>query len=121
MFNELFEEEDPYEQAIRILNKIIQHLFDCKHLFLVEPTSSAQDKDKADDKGNKYFQNTFCEYYIKYLTILLNKKNSSWLGIFYQSIKDCYECFSPEFIELTLLPKLYSCLRIKTPSMDIVV
>lgn len=58
---------------------------------------------------------------MKYLGLLLTKKNSSWLNNFYNCIKNCYECFSSEFIEHTLLPKLYTCLRNKTPSLEVVV
>jgi len=58
---------------------------------------------------------------MKYLTALLNKKNSSWLGELYTAIKDCYECFSGDFIEQTLLPRLYMCLRSKTASYEVVV
>lgn len=58
---------------------------------------------------------------MKYLTVLLNKKNSSWLAGLYAAIKDCYECFSGDFLEQTLLPRLYLCLRSKTANCEVVV
>jgi hypothetical protein len=47
MFNELFEEEDPFEESIRIINKVMQHLSDCKYIFFTEPTGTLEEKEKS--------------------------------------------------------------------------
>lgn len=58
---------------------------------------------------------------MRYLALLQVKKNSNWLTVFYSAVSHCTECFSPEFLEGALLPKLYACLRAKTVSLEMVV
>lgn len=58
---------------------------------------------------------------MKFLNLLLSKKNSGWLTLFYSSLKECCDCFSSEFTEQTLLPKLFACLKAKTPSLITVI
>lgn len=72
MLGELFEEEEPCEDAIRIVNKILQHLPICRTLFLDAP---------ADDRPDapRYFEQTFSDYLVRFLGLVSGRRNCSWL------------------------------------------
>lgn len=114
MMAELFEEEEPCEDAIRIVNKMLQHLPSCHSLFMDPPFD---DRPEA----SRYFDSTFSDYLVRFLGVVSGRRNCNWLRVVLGVIKESCEWFAPEFVEGTLLPKLYGCLRGKTASLEVVV
>ena len=49
------------------------------------------------------------------------KRISLWICNLHLSIKECYDCFSNEFVEGVLLPKMYLVLRTKPAGMEYLV
>lgn len=56
-------------------------------MFLIEPAD--------DPEGPKYFDNTFCEYLLKYLNFLLTRKISRWIEMLLTTLSRCHQFFSP--------------------------
>ena len=80
MMGELFEEEDPCEDAIRIVNKMLQHLHSFHSLFLDSPSD---DKPEA----SRYFDSTFSDYLVRFLGLVSGRRNCNWLGVVLVAIK----------------------------------
>jgi hypothetical protein len=55
---------------------------------------------------------------MQFLGLLQQQKVSLWLSSLSIAFRECYDCFSSEFIESTLLPKLYQALRLKPAGME---
>lgn len=50
-----------------------------------------------------------------------SQSNSLWIREFHIALRDCYECFSSNFIETTLLARLYLGLRNKPADPEVLV
>ena len=67
------------------------------------------------------FENAFANYIVRYLDLLIKNKLSAWITSFLGALKDVCINFSSEFIESSLLPKLYTCLRAKISGVDTII
>ncbi len=63
----------------------------------------------------------FCNYIMRYLDLIIKKKVSVWIVTLLSALKDVCSFFSSDFIESTLLPKLYSSLRAKISGREILI
>jgi hypothetical protein len=114
VFGELFEEEEPCEEAVRIVLKLVQNLPACRSLLLDAP---------ADDRPDtpRYFDPVFTDYLVRLLALVSGRRNCSWLAVVVRAVRECCEWFAPDAVETLLLPKLYGCLRAKTACLEVVV
>ena len=113
MLNELFEDPEPEEESIRVIHKIMSNLAPANGVFLMT--------DPASTEPPQYFESPLCDYLIKYLNFLLTRKISKRIEAFLLSITECYKYFSAEFIEVTLAPRLYACLKNKLSNPSLLV
>jgi hypothetical protein len=115
MLGEVLAGEELADDAFRIINLIISNLHECASAFL----SEAEEEKEDGAETPRYFEDRFCDNLVKYLNLLLGKKVSSWITAFFTMVGNCADYFSPVFLEHTLLPKLYACLRGKAPSCEL--
>jgi len=117
MLNELLEDDGVSEEAVKITSKVMSKMGDIKHIFLSEIASA----DGKVDRQEKYFEPNYCNFLVKYMDLLIRKKVTAWLMVFYTELKKIVAWFRPDFVEQILIPRLYSCLKNKVFGVETIV
>lgn len=68
---------------------------------------------------NNVFQGQLCEYLFKYLQLLQQHKNSQWLRLFFNSMKQVSQQLPSQFIQRWLLPKIYNSVSTKSGPIQV--
>lgn len=91
MLNELLEDSELCDDAIKIENKILVKLPVIKAMFIHE-SASAENKLPKKQEGN--FEPIFCNYLLRYLDLLLKKKVTASIITLLSTIKEIRQCFT---------------------------